>query len=51
MTQEEAENFEKSEHFKINLEARIWDEEAKVPNMKMEPIEKYEDMMKRVLSK
>ena len=51
MTVKEAEEFEKSAHFDISLRARVWDEEAKIPNMKIDPITKYEEMLRRLLMK
>lgn len=44
MTAEEADAFEKSPTFDAILRMRSWDDQAKDPNLKIEPLEKYRDL-------
>ena len=50
MTSEEASDFEKQANFRLCLAARTWDEKAKEQNKSIDPIQKYKDMMKNVLT-
>ena len=51
MTEEEASQFEASPHFRLSLQARVWDEQAKVKGKVIPPLEKYKKMMMEVLQK
>ena len=49
MSDNEAEIFEKLENFEAILRMRSWDEQAKVKNMIIDPLDKYEAMCKTYL--
>ncbi|XP_078001293.1 2-amino-1-hydroxyethylphosphonate dioxygenase (glycine-forming)-like [Glandiceps talaboti] len=49
MTQEEAEELERNPQFKAIIRMRHWDECAKDPSIQMEPLQKYEDLCRKVL--
>lgn len=51
MTAEEAEEFEKLEHFEALLKMRNWDDRGKIYNAPVDPLEKYENMCKVFLIK
>ena len=51
MTAEEAEEFEKLEHFEALLKMRNWDDRGKIYNAPVDPLEKYENMCKVFLKK
>ena len=50
MSDEEAATFEKFENFEAILRMRKWDEQAKVDNMIIDPLDKYESMCKNYLN-
>lgn len=50
MSDEEAATFEKLENFEAILRMRKWDEQAKVDNMIIDPLDKYESMCKNHLN-
>lgn len=49
MTPEEAEEFEKLEHFEALLKMRNWDDQGKIHNARVDPLDKYENMCERFL--
>ena len=49
MSSEEAAEFESSPHFDAIIELRKWDEAAKIEGMELPPLNKYEDMFRRVM--
>ena len=50
MDDDEATRFEKLENFEAILRMRSWDEQAKVENMMIDPLDKYETMCKTYLN-
>ncbi|CAH1787796.1 unnamed protein product [Owenia fusiformis] len=50
MTEEEAIQFEADPEMDAILKMRTWDELAKDPNVEIEPLEKYKDMCREILS-
>lgn len=50
MNNDEAATFEKLENFEAILRMRSWDEQAKVENMIINPLGKYEAMCKTYLN-
>lgn len=50
MTAEEAETFESCESFQAILQMRAWDEQAKDPDVAVDPLEKYENMCRMYLN-
>jgi predicted HD phosphohydrolase len=50
MNDDEAARFEKLENFEAILRMRSWDEQAKVENMVIDPLDKYEAMCKAYLN-
>ncbi|XP_013387539.1 uncharacterized protein LOC106156700 [Lingula anatina] len=49
MTAEQAKEFEKHPQFEALVRMRTWDDLAKDPNMRMEPLVKYEEMCRNYL--
>ena len=49
MTAEEAEKFEKLEHFDALVKMRNWDDQGKVKSAPTDPLDKYENMCKTFL--
>jgi predicted HD phosphohydrolase len=50
MNDDEAATFEKLENFEAILRMRSWDEQAKVENMAIDPLDKYEAICKTYLN-
>ena len=50
MNDDEAARFEKLENFEAILRMRSWDEQAKVEDMVIDPLDKYEAMCKAYLN-
>ena len=49
MTAEEAEKFEKLQHFDALLKMRNWDDKGKLKNAPADPLDKYENMCENFL--
>ncbi|MEM6346801.1 MAG: HD domain-containing protein [Bacteroidota bacterium] len=49
MNKEEAARFRLSPYFELSIRMRHWDEEAKIPELKIPPIESYREMLLRHL--
>ena len=49
MTAEEAEKFEKLQHFEALLKMRNWDDQGKIKGAPVDPLHKYENMCKMFL--
>ena len=49
MTEKEAKEFEQNPNFHAILRMRQWDEQAKDPDVAIEPLEKYKKMCQEVL--
>jgi len=49
MTKQQAENFENDELFEVSLKMRIYDEKAKIKNMKINSIDYYFDKINKYL--
>ncbi len=49
MNKEEAARFRLSPYFELSIRMRHWDEEAKIPELKLPPIASYKDMLLRHL--
>ena len=51
MTAEEAEKFENLKHFEALVKMRNWDDQGKIKDAPVDPLEKYENICKNVLQK
>jgi [1-hydroxy-2-(trimethylamino)ethyl]phosphonate dioxygenase len=51
MSADEIENFRASPHFEAAVRVRLWDEAAKVPDMRVAPFEHYSDLLQRVVDR
>ena len=51
MNDDEAARFEELENFEAILRMRSWDEQAKVENMMIDPLDKYEALCTTYLNK
>ena len=49
MSAKEASQFESGRYFSLLLEMRRWDEAAKVQDMQIQPLQKYEEMFINIL--
>lgn len=49
MTPEEAEKFEKLQHFEALLKMRHWDDQGKISDAPIDPLDKYEKLCERFL--
>ena len=50
MSDDEAATFEKLENFEAILRMRSWDEQAKIENTAMDPLDKYEALCETYLN-